>query len=107
MFRFFIILIFIFNMSLGQSNQKKFNWTLNLIPTVGQINNEKYIKAIVLGAAQSYSINRYIHFNKTNQIGKRNTHAWWILGLYFYGIIDAYVDHSLKNFPNPKEGMVK
>ena len=43
--------------------------------------------------------------NNTDQIAKRNTYAWWIISLYFYGIIDAYVDYSLKNFPheNKKE----
>ena len=35
-----------------------------------------------------------------DKISKRNTYAWWFLGLYFYGIIDFYVDYNLKNFPN-------
>ena len=29
----------------------------------------------------------------------RNTYAWWLQGLYFYGVVDAYVDYSLNNFP--------
>ena len=38
-------------------------------------------------------------YNNNEQIAKRNTYALWSLGLYFYGIIDAYVDYNLKNFP--------
>ena len=65
-----------------------------------EINNGKYIKGLLLTSLQGYSIYKFSDYNKNNQISKRNTYAWWILGLYFYGVIDAYVDSSLKNFPN-------
>ena len=76
---------------------------INFIPIVGQIENKKYIKAVLLGSAISYSTYKYIDYSKNNKISKRNTYAWWILGLYFYGIIDAYVDGHFKNFPKKKD----
>ena len=96
------IYIIIFSILLADSENikhEKFDWKLNLIPFVGQIKNKKYIKTAVLATLQSYSLYNFYDYNEKKQIGKRNTYAWWILGLYFYGIIDAYVDYSLKNFP--------
>ena len=60
---------------------------------------KKYLKASILAGMQSYAIYKFIGYNNNEQIAKRNTYAWWSLGLYFYGIIDAYVDYNLKNFP--------
>ncbi len=82
---------------------KKFDWKLNLIPCVGQIKNEKYVKAGILASLQSYSIYKLSDYSKKEQIGKRNTYAWWSLGLYFYGIIDSYVDYHLRQFPSTKK----
>jgi len=76
---------------------------INFIPIVGQIENKKYFKAILLGSAMSYSTYKYVDYSKNNKISKRNTYAWWILGLYFYGIIDTYVDGHFKNFPKKKD----
>ena len=94
----FIISIIFTNDNINDK-EKDFNWKLNVIPIVGQINNQKYLKGILLGSMQAYSGYKLSNYNNSNQIGKRNTYAWWILGLYFYGIIDAYVDSNLKNFP--------
>jgi len=76
---------------------------INFIPIVGQIENKKYIKAVLLGSAMSYSTYKYVDYSNNNKISKRNTYAWWILGLYFYGIIDTYVDGHFKNFPKKKD----
>jgi len=76
---------------------------INFIPIVGQIENKKYIKAVLLGSAMFYSTYKYVDYSNNNKISKRNTYAWWILGLYFYGIIDAYVDGHFKNFPKKKD----
>tara|TARA_B100000686_G_C16339744_1_gene737288 strand:- start:101 stop:433 length:333 start_codon:yes stop_codon:yes gene_type:complete len=104
-------LIYIITFSILFANSEnikheKFDWKLNLIPFVGQIKNKKYIKTVALATLQSYSLYNFYDYNKKKQIGKRNTYAWWVFGLYFYGIIDAYVDYSLKNFPkvNKQEG---
>ena len=85
------------------TEHKKFDLKLNLIPCVGQIKNEKYVKAGILASLQSYSVYNFSNYNKKGQIGKRNTYGWWSLGLYFYGIIDSYVDHHLKGFPSNKK----
>jgi len=97
------IFIFIFSVVFANEtvdkNQEDSNWKTNFIPIVGQFKNQKYFKGIILGSLQTYSAYNLSHYNKSKQIGKRNTYAWWVLGLYFYGIIDAYVDTNLKNFP--------
>jgi len=100
MYKYLLPILFMFSICFSDSNKNQFNWTLNLIPTAGQINNKKYFKAVFLGSTQAYSAYKFSHYNDTNQIGKRNTFAWWMLGLYFYGLIDSYVDYNLKNFPN-------
>ena len=91
------------SIAISDENQKKFDWKINSIPIVGQIVNKKYVKAGLLIAADSYAIYKFLDYYNSNQIGKRNTYAWWILGLYFYGIIDAYIDYQLNTFPTKKE----
>ena len=100
----YIILLLLYFVLPSEVNPK-FDWKINLIPIVGQIKNEKYIKAGLLSGAQFYASNKFLIHNDKDQIAKRNTYAWWIISLYFYGVIDAYVDYSLKNFPteNKKE----
>ncbi|MAR15103.1 MAG: hypothetical protein CMG21_01425 [Candidatus Marinimicrobia bacterium] len=101
--KYFILFLLCFVFASESDN--KFNWKKNLIPIIGQIKNEKYIKAGLLSGAQFYVGNKFLIHNNKNQIAKRNTYAWWIISLYLYGVIDAYVDYSLKNFPieNKKE----
>ena len=36
--------------------------------------------------------------NKTRYLQKRNKYAWWVIFLYFYGMIDALVDAHLSPF---------
>ena len=106
MYKVLLSILFMFSICLSDSNENEneFNWILNIVPMAGQLNNKKYSKAVLLGSAQAYSVHKFYHYNDTNQIGKRNTFTWWMLGLYFYGLIDAYVDYSLKNFPDKKGG---
>ncbi len=98
-FIFTISLTFLFSNDL--KDQEK--WKVSLVPSVGQIKNKKYIKAGALALAQSYSIYKCLEYNQEDKIAKRNTYGWWVIGLYFYGIIDSYVDHNLKNFPNKSD----
>lgn len=37
---------------------------------------------------------------------KRNKYAWWCAGIYFIGMLDAYVDAHLYNFPSEKIELV-
>ena len=93
--------MFIFPDELKEQDKKK--WKPSLIPAIGQIKNKKYLKAGVLAFAQSYSVYKSLEYHGDDKISKRNTYAWWFLGLYFYGIIDSYVDYNLKNFPNESD----
>lgn len=77
----------------------KLAWKLGAIPGLGQVYNEKYVKAGILAAAQYYSISQFIKYRDEDRIGKRNTYAWWIIGLWVYGMLDAYVDAQLSTFP--------
>ena len=97
---YIFLVSFIFSNTYLDIESKKNKSKVNVVPILGQINNGKYIKGLLLTSLQGYSIYKFSDYNKNNQISKRNTYAWWILGLYFYGVIDAYVDSSLKNFPN-------
>ena len=99
------VILILLSFLLSSKNDTKFDLKMNLIPIVGQIKNKKYIKAGVLAGAQFYASDRFLFHNDKKHIAKRNTYAWWMVSLYLYGIIDAYVDHSLKNFPhqNKKE----
>ena len=96
---FFVIF---FSITLIFANNKDNNeekWKVDFIPIKGQIKNKKYVKAGILALTQSYSVYKYLEYKKDGNIAKRNTYAWWVLGIYFYGIIDSYVDHNFKNFP--------
>jgi len=96
--KYFILFVLCFLCASEDNN--KFDWKTNLIPIFGQIKNEKYIKAGILASSQIYATDRFLFHNNKDHIAKRNTYAWWIISLYIYGIIDAYVDYNLKNFPN-------
>jgi len=74
-----------------------------LIPAAGQIYNKDYHKAIGFCLLESYSIYKFNDYHKQgNQLGKRNTYAWWIAGLYVISILDAYIDAHLSTFPSKK-----
>ena len=75
-------------------------WKIAFIPGFGQLYNEKYIKFATLTALQMFSIKNYSTLRSQGNITKRNTWGWWVIGLYFYGILDAYVDAQLSSFPS-------
>jgi hypothetical protein len=74
-------------------------WKLGFIPGFGQFYNGKYLKAIGFIAGEYIAVTRFNEFKKTNSISRRNTYAWWIVGLYVLNILDAYVDAHLSTFP--------
>ena len=75
-------------------------WKISFVPGLGQLYNEKYIKFATLTSAHIFSIKKYTSLRKQGNITKRNTWGWWVIGLYFYGILDAYVDAQLSSFPS-------
>ena len=80
----------------------KIAFRLGFIHGLGQLYNEKYFKAIGFVAGEYLAISQFNKFKELNNIGLRNTYAWWIFGLYVLGIMDAYVDAQLSTFPNKK-----
>ncbi|MBC8311110.1 MAG: hypothetical protein H8E72_02295 [Candidatus Marinimicrobia bacterium] len=77
-------------------------WKLSLIPGMGQLYNERYVKSGMFMLAGSYAYFKRSEFASAGQIGKRNTYSWWLFGLYAWGMLDAYVDAQLSTFPTEK-----
>jgi hypothetical protein len=77
----------------------KVAWKLSLIPGVGQIYNERYIKSGLFISAGSYAYVKRSKFASMGKVKKRNTYSWWLFGLYVWGILDSYVDAHLSTFP--------
>ena len=74
-------------------------WKLSVIPGMGQLYNGKYIKAIGFMSAEYFAVSRLIELKTENRIGLRNTYGWWVLGLFVWNMLDAYVDAHLSTFP--------
>ena len=75
-------------------------WKMSLIPGLGQVYNKQYGKAIFFIGTQSFSISQYKRYESLNNVSLRNTYAWWIVGLFFWNILDAYVDAQISTFPS-------
>ena len=73
------------------------------IPSMGQFYNDKPLKALSLVAMKSYWYNEYNNSKKENNISDRNRAFWWFSFLYFYSIIDAYIDSQMETFPEENE----
>tara|TARA_B100000902_G_C27221963_1_gene870153 strand:- start:54 stop:449 length:396 start_codon:yes stop_codon:yes gene_type:complete len=68
------------------------------IPSLGQLYNEKPLKALILSAMKSYWLMDYDKSKKDSDIKDRNRSLWWLFGLIMYGAIDAYTDANLDKF---------
>ena len=85
---------------------------LSTVPGGGQLYNGKLLKASLVLALESYAIfswlenaKIYIDYDsmdkplpKNRYLEKRNKYAWWVIFIYFYGMIDAMVDAHLSPF---------
>ena len=74
-------------------------WKLGFIPGLGQLYNKKYLKACGFVVGEYVAMSRFNQYKQDDNIRLRNTSAWWIIGLYIWGILDAYVDAQLSTFP--------
>ena len=72
------------------------------IPSLGQLYNEKPMKAFILSALKTYWLIDYEKSQKENNISDRNRSLWWLFGLVMYGAIDSYTDSHLDKFSNKK-----
>ena len=99
-----IILTVLFpsNIDRGDSENMKYKnpaiaWKLSLVPGLGQIYNEQYLKSCFFILSEVYAISQIKKYSDV--IKMRNKFSWWFIGLYFINIIDAYVDAELSTFP--------
>ena len=106
--RHWIVLLFIFSFVISQEegyidstklSNPKVAWKLGFIPGLGQLYNGKYLKAFGFIGGEYIAVSRFNKFKNDKSKGLRNTYAWWIIGLYIWNILDAYVDAQLSTFP--------
>ena len=76
-------------------------WKLSIIPGLGQVYNEKYIKGSLFFVSEVSLINNISIYSA--DIAMRNSLMWVAIGLYVYNIIDAYVDAELNTFDNKEK----
>jgi len=88
-----------------QVDNNKDAWILNLLPIgtgfvpLGQLENNKPLKAITILALRHYWFKEFQIAKDLNKISDRNRSFWWMFFLYFYSVVDAYVDSHLDHFP--------
>ena len=78
-------------------------WKLALLPGLGQIYNQQYLKSTAFLLAQGYSLYKINEYSDLDKIGNRNTYVWWLFGIYILSIIDAYVEAHLSTFPSKND----
>ena len=98
-------------------NQEILNhdWKLNVFSLgngmlpLGQFENGRPLKAMSLIAMKHYWLIEYNEAKKNSNVSDRNRSFWWLFVLNLYGIVEAYVDYHLKDFPkdeyNNKENL--
>ena len=84
----------------------------SIIPGGGQIYNGKLVKGVAVMGLEALAIKSWLEnskiysdydtgnylLRKSRYLSKRNKYAWWVIFLYFYGMIDAIVDAHLSPF---------
>ena len=93
---------------LKEYNNNKDFWKMTLFPSfnmasVGQLDNNKPIKALTLSALKYYWVSEFKIANKAMNLSNRSRAFWWFLFLYFYTIIDASIDSEMESFPDENE----
>ena len=71
-------------------------WKLSIIPGLGQVYNEKYLKGSLIFLSELSLVNNISIYS--TDIAMRNRLIWLSIGLYVYNIIDAYIDAELNTF---------
>ena len=106
--KYWIIILFAFSICTSQESEyidstkvrnPSLAWKLSMIPGVGQLYNGKYFKAVGFIGAEYFAVSRLIELNDEKRIGLRNTYGWWVIGLFVWNMLDAYVDAQLSTFP--------
>ena len=110
----FIVVFPIYGANSDSSNIKdpKIAFFSSIFPGGGQIYNGKFLKGAAIIGLEVYAVDLWMKnsdiysdydngsypLNKTRYLQKRNKYAWWVIFLYFYGMIDALVDAHLSPF---------
>ena len=106
----FVIILCVWSFCLGQNSEidsskvkdPSLAWKIAFVPGLGQLYNEKPMKAFILSALKTYWLIDYEKSQKENNISDRNRSLWWLFGLVMYGAIDSYTDSHLDKFSNKK-----
>ena len=88
-----------------KDNYKSDSWKMSLHPSfnmvsMGQLNNNKPLKAVTLTAMKLYWFKEFLKAQKNDKLSDRSRAFWWFLFLYFYTIVDAAVDLEMQTFPS-------
>jgi len=110
----FIVIFPIYGANSDSSNIKdpKIAFFSSIFPGGGQIYNGKFLKGAAIIGLEVYAFDLWMKnsdiysdydngnypLNKSRYLQKRNKYAWWVIFLYFYGMIDALVDAHLSPF---------
>ena len=84
--------------SLKDRKDSKLAWKLSIVPGLGQIYNEKYLKGFFFFSSEAALLRNISLYSA--DIAMRNSLMWLVVGLYVFNIIDAYVDAELNTFSN-------
>jgi hypothetical protein len=93
----------------------------SIIPGGGQIYNGKLVKGVTVMGLQALAIKSWLEnskiysdydtgdylLRKSRYLSKRNKYAWWVIFLYFYGMIDAIVDAHLSPFDDVMDANIE
>lgn len=83
-------------------------WKMSLFPaynmaSIGQLGNDKPMKALALTALKYYWYNEFKTAHDALKLSNRSRAFWWFLFLYVYSIIDATIDSEMESFPEINE----
>jgi len=83
-------------------------WKMSLFPaynmaSIGQLGNNKPMKAIALTALKYYWYNEFKTAHDALKLSNRSRAFWWFLFLYVYSIVDSRIDSEMESFPKFNE----
>ena len=79
-------------------------WKASIIPSINmasfvQYDNSKPLKGFSLSIMKYYWYNEFKDAHEEGRVSNRNRAFWWSIFLYFYTVIDGYMDSKLDNHP--------
>ena len=97
-----IYIIFGFLLSIEQDTIRidEDTWKASIIPSINmtsfvQYDNNKPLKGLSLSLMKLYWYDEFKEAHNEDRISNRNRAFWWSLFLYFYTIMDGYMDANL------------